>query len=693
MHLAFRYFVFSIFFGVIVSGFSQSEKPAVKVQGQATSKSIKLRWAPNSPGVWQLANKYGYSIERIALSENGKAIAKPVKILLNKTPLKPAQESAWTYAMDQDDNVAVAAQAIFGEDFEVAQSYSSEVMKVVNKAKELESRYSFALFACDQSIKAAELSGLYFEDETIAPATKYLYRVYTHIPVEVQRVDTGYVYVGLQDYKSLPKPIDLKAVFEDHMALLSWNGILFEKIYNSFWVERSEDGKNFKRITEQPVINAFQGEKPKSHLTFKTDSLPANDVRYYYRVIGINTFGETGPPSDTVSGFGKPGFAYSSSILNHEIRPDGSVKLQWSFPAEGESLLKSFDLLKVNQKNKVYTEVRTNINKNERSIVDERPSSTNYYVLRANDKYGRKNNSFPYLVQTEDSIPPLPPVELQGKIDTLGRVFLSWKANSEEDLLGYAVYKANFSTDEYVQKPGPIFTNNSYVDTIKLNNLTEKVYYKVKAIDKRFNSSAFSAVLILEKPDKIPPVPPVFKSIRSDSVGISIAWNFSDSEDVIEHLLYRKADTEHEWSLVKTIFKSDTTSFYKDISVKHRVNYAYTILAVDDDGLESIPAEPVSATYISSSPYPKVENIFYTVDKTKKSITVSWNYTHAEVDKFFIYKSNNGLPLKLFKSVDASVRELKDLYSINDTKVEYRIVVGFKNGDRTRGSKELVIKM
>lgn len=671
---------------------SQSDTPSIKIQARATRQSIKLRWAPDSPAAWHLANEYGYTIERVALTINGQVQQNPQRRILNSTPFKPAREESWDPYMDTDDYVAIAAQAIFGEQFQLTNEYKSDMVSVINKARELESRFSFALFSADQSVTAAELSGLYHEDETIAPGTKYLYRIYTNIPPDVLAVDTGFVYIGLQDYTPLPKVRDVEAEFDDQMALLSWNGALVERTFNSFWVERSDDGgKTFHKTTEQPVINTFSGDNPKTRTIYKLDTLPANNIKYYYRVIGINAFGETGPPSDTVSGTGRPRFEHTASIVNHAITPEGHAMVEWTFPAAGESLIRSFDLLRMNDANKTIEEVKRDIDPKLRSVADESPRSTNYYVIRSNDRYGRENNSFPYLVQTEDSIPPSPPVGLTGRVDTLGRVFLDWEANTEEDLAGYHLYKSNFNSDEFIQVPGPILKTNSYVDTIKLNNLTEKIYYKLQAVDKRFNRSAFSAAINLKKPDVIPPVPPVFTAIRGDSSGIILSWQPSDSEDVVEHLLYRKAEHEDEWTLIKTFTLSD--SLHKDISVEHRIHYAYTILAIDDDHLESIPAEPVSLRWTSPSPYPDVEKIYYAMDKTRRSITVSWQYDHSNVDRFLVYKAKNGEPLKLFKSLDPGTLEMKDSFSMNDSHVEYRIVASFKTGERTRVSKPLNIKM
>src|SRR5690606_5302409 len=196
-------------------------------------------------------------------------------------------------------------------------------------------------------------SGLYFEDEKIAPGTRYLYRVYANIPDHIHKADTGIVLVGLPDYKPLPPLRDLQVEFNDHLALLSWDGASVENIYNSFFVERFDDGsKTFRRVSDQPIVNTFAADRPRTRLIFKTDSLPSNDVTYHYRVIGINAFGETGPPSDTVSGAGRPVFGYSASVSSHVVNSDGSVTLEFAFPEEGQRLLQSFDLLRVDPKTK-----------------------------------------------------------------------------------------------------------------------------------------------------------------------------------------------------------------------------------------------------------------------------------------------------------------------------------------------------
>lgn len=691
-----KHTVLLIFAVVILFGgdaLAQEETSGVMLRGRATREgSIRLRWAPNSPALWQLANKYGYTIERIAITENDRLVGNRAPVILNALPLKPADQSYWEEVLDSDDYVAVAAQAIFGETFEVIE-HQSEMMQVVTKARELESRFSFALFAADQSRKAAELSGLYFEDEKIAPGTRYLYRVYANIPDHIHKADTGIVLVGLPDYKPLPPLRDLQVEFNDHLALLSWDGASVENIYNSFFVERSDDGsKTFRRVSDQPIVNTFAADRPRTRLIFKTDSLPSNDVTYHYRVIGINAFGETGPPSDTVSGAGRPVFGYSASVSSHVVNSDGSVTLEFAFPEEGQRLLQSFDLLRVDPKTKESEAIKTDLRPDTRTVHDSSPHSTNYYVISARDRYGRSNRSFPYLVQLEDSIPPSAPEGLTGRIDTLGHVYLDWKPNPEADLLGYAIYRANFKSEEFLQLKGSIREVNTYVDTIGLDNLTEKIYYKVTAIDRRYNYSSFSEVVELSKPDLIAPAPPVFTAIRNDSNGIALDWVPSGSDDVVKHLLYRKGEDEVEWTLIKIIEAADT-EVIKDADVKHRVQYAYTLLAVDDAGLESTPAQPVALRRVVSTPYPEVTQLYSKLDRSRRTITISWNYHEPEVEHFVIYRAVNGGPPALYKSVDGSKREYIDGFSLSDATIEYRIVATFRSGERTNASRAIAVKL
>jgi len=106
----------SIIMLVVLQGsvHSRQKSAAVKVRGKVTKKSIQLRWAPDSPIAWELANKYRYTVERTKLTENGRVVKDAVAEVISEVIMKPAPESQWSLYLEKDDHAAVAAQAIFG---------------------------------------------------------------------------------------------------------------------------------------------------------------------------------------------------------------------------------------------------------------------------------------------------------------------------------------------------------------------------------------------------------------------------------------------------------------------------------------------------------------------------------------------------------------------------------------------------
>ena len=74
-----------------------------------------------------------------------------------------------------------------------------------------------------------------------------------YFPTEAHRtqIDTGYSSLALEDVELLPKILDFSAAFEDRQVLLAWNKALYEHIYVSYTLERSEDGQTFNPVHDK----------------------------------------------------------------------------------------------------------------------------------------------------------------------------------------------------------------------------------------------------------------------------------------------------------------------------------------------------------------------------------------------------------------------------------------------------------
>ncbi len=656
--------------------------------------SVKIRWAPTDPVSWEFLNKYGYKIKRKTIMRDGKILRSPVEKFLTGDTLKPEPVEVWEqYA--EDDYVAIAAQAIYGETFEISSSLEDNgMMKVAQKVRDMENRFSYALFAADMSPLTARLSALMITDRNTDPKETYLYSIIPCVPDSIHSVDTGYVYAEPEKFDPLPKPSDVKADCRDRKVMIQWDHYPSQRHYSAYFLERSDDeGKTFKRTHENPLAVTDDNKDMFHHWMFKSDSLPENNRTYFYRVRGITPFGETGPPSDTIEGSGYKRLRISPVIEKMVTINNSVVSVEWSFPDTLENHIKGFHVLRSATDDGPYKAVNKEIlTPGQRHYEDTKPLSANYYKVEVVGGADQKLTSMPHFEELRDSVPPRPPKGLSADVDTNGVVKLTWAQNSEQDLSGYKVYRSPFKSHEFYEITRDIHKDTTYTDTINIQTLTDKVYYKIIALDGHFNRSAYSDVLQVERPDKIPPVSPVFKSYKSLPHGIKLTWANSSSRDADKHLLYRNSGRSEEWELIAKFRAEDSTNTYTDTSTAKNNEYQYTLVAVDDNDLESQPAQPVKVKQFDEKISPPVKNVDYSIDREERLILLEWEYEYNGVKKFHIYRSRGDEPLRLFKSIPGDEFRYVDKQTNLDENYVYKIRAVFTNNTKSKFSGEVLVE-
>lgn len=146
---------------------SAAQQHGVRVLGSPRQETVLLRWAPASPAVWRLGNEYGYQVERYTILRDGEIPDSVWGVALLNEPLRPKALEVWEpHAGDR--YVAIAAECLFDSYFRGITSGGNPHV-VYQMYKEEQHRYSFAMYAADQSILTAELSGLYMSDKTPIP--------------------------------------------------------------------------------------------------------------------------------------------------------------------------------------------------------------------------------------------------------------------------------------------------------------------------------------------------------------------------------------------------------------------------------------------------------------------------------------------------------------------------------------------
>ncbi|MEM9685918.1 MAG: hypothetical protein AAF934_03240, partial [Bacteroidota bacterium] len=202
-------------FPFLCSGQETTRQPLISVIARATPDSVMLRWAIDQPAFWKRANTYGYSIERFTISRKGTLLNPPERKMLTTNPIKPLPLERWQTAVQTNDYAAILAQALYGEDFEVAGTEQGTLLSIVNKSRELDQRFSFALFAADMNFEAATMAGLGYIDTTISTEETYFYKIKTAVPENFGKVTAGTIAVNPKKVNLLPAPIDLFVVEGD----------------------------------------------------------------------------------------------------------------------------------------------------------------------------------------------------------------------------------------------------------------------------------------------------------------------------------------------------------------------------------------------------------------------------------------------------------------------------------------------
>ncbi|MBK6264067.1 hypothetical protein JKA74_03380 [Marivirga sp. S37H4] len=629
--------IFILLLSISFSLNAQDEDAFVAVTASVEGNDVLLRWAPSTPILWYYSNIYGYTLERYTYKRGGEILEKAEKITLG-TDLKPSELDEWEYLANRDDFAAVAAQCIYGESLEVTDG-ATDVFSIVNKSKEMDSRFSFALVAADQNVEVAKLSGLYFRDENVKEDEYYLYKVYANVPDKIERADTAILYYGLAEFKGLPKPQLLDVLVQDEQVLVAWNTVAFDHIYNYYQIERSEDGENYKILNGLPVVNVESGPRKNKTTGMYVDTT-AHVGKHYYRVVARNAFGQTSPASDSLTVEVLPANQLPQpEIIEGENVDNQSIAITWNIPYETE-LIDEVYLERGKSAKGPFKKIKT-VSLNERRIVDDAPYFNNYYRLVVADKYYTKA-SFPYLVQLIDSIPPGPSEIITATVkDSL--VTINWHPNPAKDLMGYRLYKSNFESSESSLLTEELITDTVYQEVIALNNLTQNVFYYLAAIDHVENQSQLSKAVKVVKPDRIPPSPAVISEVISKNDSMTINWKPSGSSDVKNYLLYRKTGTTY--TLIG-VLSSDKSQYVDTYNSDQKTTITYRLIAIDHANNEGI-SSPFSTIYLPESSSEKVK---YKVIEEEGVLNIYWETEKNNNREVNIYL-NNGEHFNLVKVV------------------------------------------
>lgn len=642
-----------------------SDLPSVSdnaaIIGKSSSDGIMLRWAPKRFSIWQLSARNGWLLERAEFDENDWPYELKKLSFTKVGRFKAYTKNEWESKSDiNDPYVAVAAQALFGsEEIKAMPAGAFADLRLIADLQD--NRHALAMLAADLSANAAKGLGISYTDQTAEIGKDYVYRLRLEKNREGFGADTVYHFIRFDGTNELVPEV-LSVVTEGkHGAVdVFWNKDFNQNFFTAYYVERSENRKNWQRLNKIPLTTASGDDQPDVHLF--TDTLAIIGKKYFYRIIGITPFAETSAASDGVIGIARDmiGPVPPQNVNIEQI--ENKFKLSWD--TEISAMSPDFVGFKVKRSvvaSGPYQELHPGIlPKKQKNFIDTQPIPimTNYYRVYAIDTANNESPGIVFSAVWADSTPPEAPKGLYATVDTSGLVTVSWTQNTEVDLQGYRVFVRDDKQKEWYQLTTHPIIENTFTYTISLASLNKSIEYSVVALDFHYNASAHSLPYLLKLPDLIAPSAPRWGPWEIKENYIQLNWYPSSATDLRSYRLFTSR-VPGAWQMsidlpAKTLTFADTIGKLQNVS--------YALIAVDSTGnvSDTVYLRNISSAFNETLPAPSKLQVKRNTNE--KGVEISWQYKDNPSVHFVLYrKSTSSDDIEFVANVSNDARSYLDL--------------------------------
>lgn len=673
----------SCIFGALSYGQNVKEisQDLIQVAARVTEDSVVLRWAPDNFIRWRELNRTGYAVYRSEVNE--KTDNSP-GIRLKPDTIRPWALERWKSSFPANHAYApIAVQALFGNEFGInsASGSSANLGDMYGLSNEQEMRWAFALFTADMDPATAAALGLRLVDKTVEKGKKYVYNI---VPLQNAKIRSGSVIVNAGVPDELPVPPSPKAYEHEKNIFLEWDFEDFRTHYIGYWVERSADmGRTWYRLNAAPLVR-FQKDNEKNNLVFYADTLiEALYKPYQYRLRGITSFGEVGRDAGpVVQAMARDFTAPPAPIIKEALANNGPLIINWNYDSQIPTDFKGFYV--------GYSETA----EGDFQIINQIPLASGmrsytiqnewvrplFYKVFAEDTAGNRSSSLAAYSYRKDSIPPMVPRRFMGKIDTTGKVTLSWNKGAEKDIYGYRIYVANAPEHHFSVLTSVPVRDTVFVDSLSLNTLTRRIYYKISALDYNFNHSKPSEMLILLKPDTVRPSAPLISSYLISDTAVWFKIVESSASDVSRHIMLRKAEGSTTWEEVGVWFSGQKRTDFKDDKLSAGKGFTYSIVAEDSAGNRSHRVSELHIKGLQNLKKKTVPGFNATYNRVSNSVHLSWDNPDEVVKYYVIYRQKGDFRLAPLCSVPAGETFYADVAITGPNLYAYYIKAVYQSG-------------
>jgi hypothetical protein len=179
---------------------------------------------------------------------------------------------------------------------------------------------------------------------------------------------------------------------------------------------------------------------------------------------------------------------------------------------------------------------------------------------------------------------PKPVLDITASSDLPKEIKISWRESDEKEVTIYKIYRSSGSNG-YFSMIDEVKTN-FYFD--KLGEDGKQMFYKVSAVDKDGLESVLNQLPIMGN-TLFKPKSPIITKIESSKTEISIKWEPTDPRSLRYKVIRKSGSILSKKEVME--YDVDKTSYVDSQNLAIDVVYSYQVIAIDKDGVESLPTE------------------------------------------------------------------------------------------------------
>ena len=214
-----------------------------------------------------------------------------------------------------------------------------------------------------------------------------------------------------------------------------------------------------------------------------------------------------------------------------------------------------------------------------------------------------------------------------------------------------------------------------YTDSVNINNLNDKVYYALTALDERYNQSEQGETIEVYKLLTIPPTVPIITKGTSE-IGKNIIKWVSGREPQLAGFIVVRTDVDGETEQRVQRIANPKATEYEDNDIELGKTYQYQVMAYTLNQQNSPLSSPIKIKSLKGEN--ENEAIKFDVEVLPGGIAIKWNIPYKDILSVTLYKIDETNTKFLYREGLPSSGALTDKDIFQNRENEYILIVKSK---------------